>query len=509
MVARHNRQLLDFFTPSAGLRGGCRADSLPAMSEQPATSLVQRLRTAERSLWSSDWLGRAGPAGALAAAWRTLAVTARGAVGNQLPQRAAALTYYTLMALGPVLALGLTVSGFVLSRQQGEGENPAKRALVTVIEYAAPQVGAGRAGADGHTTLADINKDLDAMVDRLLANAASGTAGVVGLTLVLALAVLMLGRVEDALNATWGAERGRPWGERFARYCLFLVLFFLLGGASLAVLSVGALVEHASSATAGVGGWVARLPGGDQLVAFLQGRGPELLTLALLGGALAALYRWLPNARVRWSSAAAGGLVAGALILLNHELAAAYIGKVVEFRSLYGELGIVPMLMFGGYLSWLIVLIGGQVAYAFQNRRAFADHRGWEGLCHRARRALAFACLTESLRRYRAGEPAPTVDDLAARARVPASVAESCLRRLHGLGLLAPVGLAGTREQGHTPARPIDSLTVGQLWQLIDSEAGGVVEDGRGAAACCPQLEALTARLLGSPEASQRLGDLT
>jgi hypothetical protein len=91
---------------------------------------------------------------------------------------------------------------------------------------------------------------------------------------------------------------------------------------------------------------------------------------------------------------------------------------------------------------------------------------------------------------------------------VPASVTESCLRRLHGLGLLAPVGLAGSREPGHTPARPIDSLTVGQLWQLLDSEAGGAVEDGRGPATCCPQLEALTSRLLGSPEACQRLGDL-
>jgi len=478
------------------------------MSEQPGSSLIQRLRARERSLWTSDWLDRGGPGGTLGAAWRTLVVTVRGAVGNQLPQRAAALTYYTLMALGPVLALGLTVSGFVLSRQQGEGENPAKRALVTVIEYVAPQVGAGRAPDGGHATLAEINKDLDTMVDRLLANAASGTAGVVGLALVLGLAVLMLGRVEDALNATWGAERGRPWGERFARYCLFLVLFFLLGGASLAVLSVGAMVERASTATAGIGGWLARLPGGEAITGFLQGRGPELLTLALLGGALAALYRWLPNARVRWSSAAAGGLVAGALILLNHELAAAYIGKVVEFRSLYGELGIVPVLMFGGYLSWLIVLVGGQVAYAFQNRRAFASHRGWEGLCHRARRALAFACLTESLRRYRAGEAAPTVEDLAARARVPASVTESCLRRLHALGLLAPVSRPGSREQGHTPARPIDSLTVGQLWQLLDSEAGGVLEDGKGAAACCPQLEALTSRLLGSPEAGQRLGDL-
>jgi membrane protein len=478
------------------------------MNDNPRPSLVRRLRAAERGLWTGESLAQGGLAGVLGSVWRTVSGTARGTFGNQLPQRAAALTYYTLMAIGPVLALGLTVSGFILSRQNADGENPAKRAMVTAIEYIAPQVTAGRAQAGGHPTLAEINRDLDSMVDRLLANAASGTAGLVGLALIIGLAVLMLGRVEDALNSTWGSEQGRGWGERFARYCLFLILFFLLGGASLAVLSVGAVIEQASSATAGLSGWITALPGGGTLVSFLQGRGPELITLVLLGGALAALYRWLPNARVRWSSAAVGGLAAGGLILVNHELAAAYIGKVVEFRSLYGELGIVPVLMFGGYLSWLIVLVGGQVAYAFQNRRNFANHRGWEGLCHRARRAVAFSCLTESLRRYRAGEPAPTVEELSARTRVPASVTESCLRRLHGLGLLAPVSLAEGKEQGHTPARPLDALTVGELWQLLDSEAGGVLEDGKGAASCCPQLEELTARLLRSPEAAQRLGDL-
>lgn len=468
-------------------------------------SLPRRVRAAERSLWGPAWLGRRDLAGKAAGAWRTLVSTLRGTMSNQLPQRAAALTYYSLMAVGPVLALALTVSGFILARQAAGGENPAKQALVAAIQYAAPQVAAGTQGA--HPTLAEVNRDLDAMVDRLLANAANGTAGAIGLGLVLLLAVLMLGRVEDALNATWRSERGRPWGDRFARYCLFLVLFLLLGSASLAVFSVGAIVERAGTATAGLAGWIARLPGGDRLVEFLRGAGPELVTLSLLAAGLACLYRLLPNARVRWTSALVGGLVAGALILANQLLAAIYIGKVLEFRTLYGELGIVPVLMFGGYVSWLILLVGGQVACAFQHRRA-STGKGWDGLSHRARRSLAFVCLAETLRRHRAGSVGPTPSAIAEAARMPLGAVDACLARLHSLGLLAPAKLAGQPEPVQVPARPIDHLTVGEVWRMLDSEADGEMEDDQGPAACAPGLEALTGRLLTSPEATVRLADL-
>lgn len=505
IIAGLNRQLLDFFTASEGLRGGAGRDSVRTMSDQPATSPLRRLRAAEKNLWTVEWLGRSGAGGGLASAWRTLVTTLRGTVANQLPQRAAALTYYSLMAVGPVLALALTVSGFILARQSAGGENPAKQALVAAIQYAAPQVAGGASGA--HPTLAQVNRELDAMVDRLLANAANGTAGAIGLGIVILLAVLMLGRVEDALNATWKAEKGRPWSERFARYCLFLVLFFLLGSASLAVFSIGAIVERAGSATAGLAGWAARLPGGERLVEFLRGAGPELVTLGLLAAGLASLYRFLPNARVRWTSAWVGGLAAGALILGNQMLAAAYIGKVLEFRTLYGELGIVPVLMFGGYVSWLILLVGGQVACSHQHRRALTG-KGWDALSHRARRSLAFVCLTETLRRHRAGEGGPTPSAIAETARMPLGAVDACLARLHALGLLAPARLAGVAEPVQVPARPIEQLTVGEVWRMIDSEADGELEDASGPAACCPRLETLTSSLLAAPEACQRLGDL-
>ena len=423
--------------------------------------------------WSPEALAERGWRGASKSAWRVIATTWHGVVAHRLPQQSAALTYYTLMSLGPLLGLALTVSGFILSRAGDQQDNPAKRAIVAAVEYAAPQIVA-KASAEGHhATLREINKDLDALVDRLLKTAASGEAGVIGLLLLFGLAVLMLSRVEDALNGIWGVRFGRSWRDRFANYLLFLVVFFLVGATTLTMLSAASLAASFGAGATWLTGWLQKIPGGGWFADFVGGGGPLFVSLALLTLAFAAFNRMMPNARVRWSAALVGGLAIAVLVVCNHRLAALYVGKVTELQSLYGELSIVLVLLFGTYLSWLFVLIGGQVAYAYQNRRTLARHKSWEALSHRARRTLAFLCVAETLRRYRAGRTDPTAEDIGVSARVPASVAEGCLEMLRETGLLA----LESRTGGHKPARPLEAMTIGQFWGVVDEHATGRAGD--------------------------------
>ncbi len=423
--------------------------------------------------WTPAALAERGWRGAAKSLWRVLATTWDGVIAHRLPQQSAALTYYTLMSLGPLLGLALTVSGFILSRGGAQQDNPAKRAIVAAVEYAAPQIVAKASTADHPATLREINKDLDALVDRLLQTAASGEAGVIGLLLILGLAVLMLSRVEDALNGIWGVRFGRSWRDRFANYLLFLVLFFLVGATTLTMLSAASLAASFGAGATWLAGWFHRLPGGERLTDFVSGGGPLFVSLTLLTLAFAAFNRMMPNARVRWGAAFVGGLAIAVLVVGNHRLAALYVGKVTELQSLYGELSIVLVLMFGTYLSWLFVLIGGQVAYAFQNRRTLARHKSWEALSHRARRSLAFLCVAETLRRYRAGRAGPTAEDIGVSARVPASVAEGCLEMLRATGLLA----LESRTGGHKPARPLEALSIGRFWSIVDGHATGRAGD--------------------------------
>lgn len=464
--------LLTLFTPARGIAPEPLVvhPSLmqPGQTEEPPAQPARPGLLA--ACWTPAALAERGWRGALKATWRVLATCWHGTFSNRLPQQSAALTYYTLMSIGPILALALTVSGYILTRSGNQGDNPAKQAIVAGIEYAVPQVAAKAPVTAGAPTvsspkqLRDINAELDAFVDRLLANAANGQAGVVGLALILVLAVLMLSRVEDALNGIWGVRYGRSWRDRFANYLLFLVLFFLIGATTITMLSMAALAKAFGDSTNWLGDWLIRLPWGEELIGFIAGSGPFFVSLGLLALAFAIFNRMMPNVRVRWSAALIGGTAIALLITANHHLAALYVGKVSQFQDLYGELSIILVLMFGTYLSWLFVLIGGQVAFAYQHRRALARHKAWESLSHRARRTLAFVCVAETLRRYRGGLAGPRAEDIAEIARIPGTVAEGCLQMLRDAGLLA----MESRTEGHRPARPLEAMTVGQLWGIVD-----------------------------------------
>ena len=472
-----------------------------------ATPTEDRRHSGLAACWTPAALAERGWRGGLKAAWRVLATCWHGALDNRLPQQAAALTYYTLMSIGPILALAITVSGFILSKADKNAENPAKAAIVKGIEYIVPAASVQTSAAGGGAThkLSDINPEVDAVVTRLLENAASGQAGVIGLGIIFVLAVLMLSRVEDALNGIWGVRHGRSWRDRFANYLLFLVLFFLVGATTLTMLSAASIAASIGQGTTWLTASLQRLPGGATALEFVSGSGPVLVSVALLTLAFAAFNRMMPNVRVRWSAAFVGGLAIALLVALNHRLAALYVGKVTQFQSLYGELSIVLVLMFGSYLTWLFVLIGGQVAYAYQNRRALARHKAWEGLSHRARRTLAFVCVSETLRRYRSGKAGPTADDIANTARVPATVAEGCLQMLRDANLLA----AESRTGGHKPARPLETMTVGELWAVVDTHSAGTAgEPDLTSDPAAKELSVIEDNLMTATVSKQTLGDL-
>ncbi|MFM7241478.1 MAG: YihY/virulence factor BrkB family protein [Opitutia bacterium] len=457
--------------------------------------------------WSPEALARGGWRGGLQATWRVATTCAHGVRDNHLPQQAAALTYYTLMSLGPILALAITVSGFILSKADKNAENPAKAALVKVIEYIVPaaSVKASVPGGGATHKLSDINPEVDAFVTRLLANAASGQAGVIGLTIIFVLAVLMLSRVEDALNGIWGVRYGRSWRDRFANYLLFLVLFFLIGATTITMLSLSAFAESLGKTTTWLGGWLAGVPGHERILGFISGSGPFFASVGLLALAFAVFNRMMPNVRVRWSAAFVGGIAIALLVTANHQLAALYVGKVTQFQDLYGGLSIILVLMFGTYLSWLFVLIGGQVAYAYQHRRALARHKSWENLSHRARRTLAFVCVAETLRRYRGGLAGPRAEDIAAVARISGTVADGCLQMLRDAGLLA----LESRTEGHRPARPLEEMTIGQLWSIVDLRSDGEAgEPDLRSDPAAQELARIEQRLMETSESKLTLGEL-
>jgi len=110
-----------------------------------------------------------------------------------------------------------------------------------------------------------------------------------------------------------------------------------------------------------------------------------------MAGVRARLSNWCRTRKFISGAALVGGIVGGTLWHLNNVFGFLFASRGVSYSRIYGSLGLVPVFMAGLYFSWLIVLFGAQVAYAFQNRRrVFAGQA--VGKCEPARARNSSRC---------------------------------------------------------------------------------------------------------------------
>jgi len=414
--------------------------------------------------------------------------------------RAAALSYSTLLGLGPLIALAVLIAGFALGDR-----DPAllARSLHTVISFVAPQV-TQYDQAPTTPELADAappaNPELVGLIHHFIESSRSGTAGAVGVLTLLLIAIQLFSTIENAFNDIWGVRRGRSWIMRIVYYWTVITLGALLFFTSITLFSAGTwmglfadlpLSRHLRSAFA----WL--LPSSSALLLVL------VLTL---------FYRLIPNTRVRWTAALVGAVAVAALLLLNNALAFLYFKRVVLSRSLYGSVAILPVLMLGLYIFWFFVLVGGQITYAVQNVRYRSSLAAWNNLAHFSRESLSLLVLLLVARRFRECAPPYSVSQLAHRIRVPAQILNESLNRLSDLQLVAQLPSTEARDPNdyrYQPARPLNRITLLQFHDLFarygESPSGDLLD---GIDPLLAQYHASAAHALAQAWADKSLDDL-
>jgi len=181
-----------------------------------------------------------------------------------------------------------------------------------------------------------------------------------------------------------------------------------------------------------------------------------LLPFIVLSLAFALLYQLMPNTRVLPRAALIGGIVGGTLWLLNNKISFVYASKALGYSQIYGGLSIIPLFLIGLYFSWLILLFGAQVAYAFQNRQSYLQEKQAEGVNQRGREFVALRMMTLVAQHFQRGDKPPSVNTIAAALAVPSRLISQLVQPLLNAKLLVEVA---DPEIAYTPARPLDQIT--------------------------------------------------
>ena len=252
----------------------------------------------------------------------------------------------------------------------------------------------------------------------------------------------LMRNIETSFNHIWGVLRTRSCFRMIGDYMLITMLLPFVGAAALGVFAA-LRSETLSSSPLGIL---------SPLVWLLQ------YTMVCL--VFSALYFVVPNTKVRPTCAFLGGLVAASLWLI---LAWGYVEFQVGITRnilVYAAFAQIPLLLMWVYSSWIILLFGCEVAYAYQNEETFAMERFADQATFAYREALGLRAMLDVGIRFDEGRPGLAPETAAKELNVPHRLLVETLGHLEEAGLVAA---CATDPVTYQPAKALGKLTVGDI----------------------------------------------
>ncbi len=267
---------------------------------------------------------------------RIFILTLKGFYKDKCQLQASALTFLTLMSIVPVAAMIFGIaSGFglkktLISLLNQTATDSNQEILNTIIEYA----------------------------EKTLNSANSSVLAGVGVAVLLWTVIKLLGNIEVAFNSIWGVTKHRRFVRKLTDYLSITMVTPVL-----VIISSTATVMLSEQATE----LMIKYIGEDSFVTSSLMIPLKLLPYCSMWLLLSFIYMLMPNTKVKISSALVAGIIAGTIFHLTQSL---YFESQVFFtksNAIYGTFVSLPMFLIWLQISWLIILFGGEISFAYQN----------------------------------------------------------------------------------------------------------------------------------------------
>lgn len=348
---------------------------------------------------------------------------------------AAALTYQVTFALIPLLALGLSIF---------QGFSGVQADAVRMQQWLS-------------ANLPVLGEEVIGQLVNAIQNINAPTMGILGFATLLFVCFTTLTTIERAFNRIWGIRRPRPLLRRFTIYWTMLTLGPLFLTFSLTITS--SLQNHrimqAITENLPILHWV------------MNGLFPYVIAWTMF----CAIYLFMPNTTVRLGPALVGAVIAGSLWELCKSFYVWYNTSFLIHSPVYGSFGTIPVFLLWVWLSWVIVLLGAEIAFAAQHVRTYRREVEAPRASHAFKEKLGLHIVLQVVQRFVRGEPAPSVNVLTEQLGAPSRLVNEVAFTLTTNGVLAEAG-AKEREPGLLPAMDPALLTIGRVIQALRNDGG-------------------------------------
>lgn len=346
---------------------------------------------------------------------------------RDIQTQACAMTYRTLLAVVPALALLLAIGrGFDMQGVLQAELFKLFPAQQVAISYA-------------------IN-----FVESYMEQMSGGVFLGIGIVFLLWTLISLLGNVEDTFNYIWGQKTGRGIWRKLSDYTAMLLILPVLmvcsAGISILLSTTLNSLFHFKFLT--------------PIISTLLEAAKYVFTILFFTAA----YMLIPNTKVKFKNAFVAGIIAGTGFLILQWLFVTGTLYVARYNAIYGSFAFLPLLLLWVQLVWVICLAGAVVCYSSQNVFAFNLARETDDISERYNAMVTLAVTAIITRRFINEESPATARDLMNYYNLPAQLVNKITDKLVETGIINRVLLAYEKDvYGFQLAVDPNTLTVGSL----------------------------------------------
>ncbi len=362
--------------------------------------------------------------------YKSISFAVKGFKDDHCILRASALTYYTLLSIVPVMAMAFGVSkGFGLEKM-----------FETQLVASFP-------GQE------EVTSKVIAFSSNLLKETKGGIMAIPGIILLVWSVIKMFSYIEDAFNTIWWVNSKRTIVRKFADYiALFIIAsFFLIFSGSITIFITTELSSFF----------------GTFLFTQIFFKCIPFITSSLV---FIFFYIFIPNTRVNYKAALVGGILAGTMYQFTQVLYLKFQVGVTHYNAIYGSFAALPLFLIWLQLSWIILLVGAEISFAFENIDYLeTEDSDINSISMRIKKLISLRIILLCVRRFKDNELSLSASEISNILRIPIKIIRYLLSNLVECNILSQV-IKEEGKKGFQPAKDIEALTIMNAIEILENQ---------------------------------------
>jgi len=367
---------------------------------------------------------------------RIVVLSLRGSIENKVTIRASALTYYTLMSVVPILAVGFGIA-------KGFGAD----------KYLEQQLTESLKGQE------EIASKLISFSNSLLEKTGGGLIAGIGIVFLFYSVAKVLSSIETSFNDIWKIDKARTLSRKFSDYLSMMLI------APILLIAAGSINVYLATSLNTIAKQIEIIGFISPYLMFVLKFIPYLLIWILFS----VMYIVMPNTKVSYQSGIISGIIAGSAFAVTQWFYIDCQVGVSKYNAIYGSFAALPLLLIWIQVSWMIVLFGAEVSFANQNVDMYEFESETEHISPHSKRNLSLLILNFIVKRFVNGEKALTALELSQSLKIPGRLLKSLLHNLIQCKIIVETIDNDSKNIAYQPAQHIDNLSVASVIKALDN----------------------------------------